>query len=392
MPLFDDRERTYEGPAAHGESTFLWMNRSAAEDVARVRETLESWFERYPEEDRADLRARLRSTDDVQHEAAAFELLLHEVLRGLGCDVAVHPETPTAAAGRPDFLAEPPEGQSFYLEATLVTGKSDEVRGAEQRKANVYDLLEDLESQDVFLAMKERGVPATSPPTGRMRSFLEERMRELDPDEVAAVLEKEGRDALPRWNFELRGWELEFHPIPKSPAARGPGDPTLGIRGPAEVRRLDPAGPIRGGVLDKAGGYGELRRPFVVAVADVRPFGRWRGVQEALFGEVATVVPMLDSGEPGEARAERIGNGVWYRGDRAGATGVSAVLACLRLRPWSVPGAPVRVYHNPWADRPLQAGLEALPSVRVIDDGRLEVEEGEGLGGPAGLAGDWPHD
>jgi len=71
---------------------------------------------------------------------------------------------------------------------------------------------------------------------------------------------------------------------------------------------------------------------------------------------------------------------------------VSADLTCLRLWPWSGPRGFVRVYQNLWADRFLKAGLEALASVRVTDDGRLYVAEGEGLGAPAGLPEDWPRD
>lgn len=392
MQLFDERERTHRGPARHLEPTFRWLNRSAEEEVARAREVLEEWFSRYPEEEQADLRGRIRSSDDVQHEAAVFELLLHEVLLSLGCNVTVHPETEADADAQPDFLAEPPDGEPFYLEATIVTGKSDEERGAEKRKAKVWDLVDDLESEDFFLGVTERGLPARDPPTRRMRRVLEERMRELDPDEVGDMYEEGGLDALPRWTFELEGWEVEFYPIPKSLEARGPGDRTMGIWSPAEGGWVAPEATLRTGLRKKAGRYGELDRPFVIAVSDLQPFGNWESVVDALFGELAIVVPMLESGQPGDARSERVGNGLWYRGDHAGATEISAVLACLRLRIWSATRAPCRIYHNPWADRPLSGGLEPLPSVRVTDEGELDVDEGPSLGELAGLSEGWPYE
>lgn len=390
MPLFDEKERTYTGPALHGEPTFRWLNRSADEKAIRLRETLEGWFADYPGEHAADLRARFRSSDDAQHRGAAFELLLHAVLLALGHEVTVHPKTKAEASRQPDFLAEPPDGEPFYLEATLVTGKSDQDRKAEQRKADVYDLLDDLESDNFFLGVSERGTPAASPRTTKMRTFLEDKMRELDPDELAKVFEEEGGDALPRWPFDLNGWELEFYPVPKSPAARGPGARTLGIWGPGEARMVAPGDPVRQKLHEKAKAYGDLELPFVIAFDDLQPFADWESIEEALFGDLVTVVPMLASGRPGPARLKREGNGVWYRGDEPRSTVVNAALACLRLYPWNVTQAPVRVYHNPWSERPLHDQLEALPSARVSDDGRLQVSEGAIFGEILGLPENWP--
>lgn len=356
-----------------------------------MRETFEEWFDRYPEEARDDLRGRYRSSDDAQHEAATFDLLVHEVLCQHGCRVEVHPETGTDADRTPDFLAEPPVGEPFYLEATLVTGKSDEERAAERRKAEVYDLLDELESENFFLGVRCQGVPDSSPPTTRMREFLEERMRELDPDELVERYEEgEGFEGLPQWEFDLRGWHVEFHPIPKSPEARGEGDRTLGTWGPKEAKMVQPGIPVREGIVEKARAYVELGLPFVVAANATSPYGDWRSFEDALFGDLVTVVPAYGDGTVGEAQPERRGNGVWNRGDRAGATGLSAVLGCLRLMPWSPTRSSVRVYHNPWADRPLIGQLERLPAVRIAGDGSREVSDGATLGEYVGLPAEWP--
>lgn len=391
MPLFDVRNRSHTGPADHAKPTFQWLNCSAEDDVARIRTTFEEWFEHYPEQDRSDLRARFRSSDDAQHEAAAFELLLHEVLRQHGCRIQVHPKTKSGQSGRPDFLAEPPVGEPFYLEATLVTGKSEEERAAERRKAEVYDLLDELDSENFWLRVRSKGEPESSPPTTRMREFLEEKMQELDPDEIRERYEAgELFEELPQWEFELRGWHVEFQPIPKSPEARGGGHRTLGSWGPKEAKMVQPGIPVREGILKKVGAYGELDLPFVVAVNATSPYGEWRSFEDALFGDLVTVVPAYGDGTVGTARPDRKGNGVWNRGDRAGATRLSAVLGCLRLMPWSPTKAPVRVYHNPWADRPLIGQLERLPAARIAGNGTLEVSDGTTLGEFVGLPAEWP--
>lgn len=391
MPLFDDLDRSHTRPALHAEPTFKWLNHSARDDVARLRETYEEWFDRYPEEDQDDLRARFQSSDDVQHEAAAFELLLHEVLVSLGYGVDVHPETESDVAGRPDFRADPSDGNPFYLEASLATGKSDAERAAEQRKAEVYDLLDDLSSENFFLGVTGTGIPNSPPPTSRMRDFLEERMRTLNPDEIADLYEEEGREALPTWDFDLRGWNVEFHPIPKSPEARGEGDRTLGIFSQGEAEYVQPADPVRETLSEKAGSYGDLDLPLVVAVNATSAFD-WRAFEDALFGEQVAVFPATGDVPAGDPRPARRGNGVWYRGDHPGSQGLSAVIGCLRLMPWSPTRSAVRVYHNPWAERPLEGQLEPLPNARITDEGQLDIADGETLGVVVGLPKQWPEE
>lgn len=65
--------------------------------------------------------------------SAHFELALHDLLLRSGCKaLAVEPDLEDAPRS-PDFLARAPEGQRFYLEATLATGRSQSEEGADRR-------------------------------------------------------------------------------------------------------------------------------------------------------------------------------------------------------------------------------------------------------------------
>lgn len=390
MPLFDERERVHEGSAAHSDPTFRWLNRSAGDVARRWRQRVEGWFARYPEEHRPDLRGRYRSSDEAQHRGAAFELFLHEALLQLECEVTVHPELPGGTDARPDFLASPRDGEPFYLEATVATGKSDEERAADRRKARVYDLLDDLESPNFLLGLTTHGFPATDPATRPMRRTLREELAALDPDEVLAAWREGGIDAVPHWTFDLDGWRLDVFPIPVAPDQRGPGGRTLGMWGPGVARHVEPVEPIRDNLTNKAYGYGELDHPFVIAINAMPPFVAWDNVGEALFGTVVTGFTRDSSGRLGEQRTWREPNGLWNRGDSPGATHVSAVLSVLRLRTWNAHSAPVRVYRNPWAERCLEGGLDPLPQVLVAEEGQLTVQEGESLGNVMGIPAEWP--
>src|SRR5438874_8367331 len=102
MPLFDQIVRAERRARRQNESSFDYMNTSARPGVCAIRELLEVWFERLPESAKADIRARFRSRDEVQHQSAWFEPSWHELLRCSGYDVEVHPALPDVATN-PDF-------------------------------------------------------------------------------------------------------------------------------------------------------------------------------------------------------------------------------------------------------------------------------------------------
>jgi hypothetical protein len=80
MSVFDDIERNELGPRPYAQPDFNYLNASARPGVHAIRHAIEDWFLHYPNDDRGELRARLRSEDNYQHRSAFFELFLHELL------------------------------------------------------------------------------------------------------------------------------------------------------------------------------------------------------------------------------------------------------------------------------------------------------------------------
>jgi hypothetical protein len=119
-PLFQERSRTDPGTKRAAESTYKFLDRVDDPALARVRATLNAWFDRFVEsQGRAavsDLRGRLRAKQALQFEAAFWELYLHEVHARLGFEVVAHPSGPGTT--HPDFLVSRGE-QHFYLEAVV---------------------------------------------------------------------------------------------------------------------------------------------------------------------------------------------------------------------------------------------------------------------------------
>jgi hypothetical protein len=118
LELFDDVVRTDGSPSRYTEGRFAFLNRAAGKPFDEVRLVAESWFAKYPASGRTDLRARFRSKQRRETNAAWWELYLHEAFRRLGARITLHPEVANTTR-RPDFLVNASVG-SFYLEITFV--------------------------------------------------------------------------------------------------------------------------------------------------------------------------------------------------------------------------------------------------------------------------------
>lgn len=388
MSLFDQLVRDYYGPALYAEPAFAYLNRSARPSVQKIRDALEDWFSRYSDQYRRDIEGRFRSTDDWQHRAAFFELFLHELLLRLGCRVEIHP-TVEGVSTRPDFLAECLDGNRFFLEAVLATDESRDETAARARMNAVYDALNRMESPNFFLGIQVRGAPETPPSARRMRDFLEAQLATLDVEEIARRFEEGGFRALPRWQFQHEGWQIEFFPIPKSPQTRGQtGIRPLGLQFD-EVRWVDARTPIRDCLIEKAGRYGALRFPYVIAVNGLADFVDRIAIMEALFGK-ETFVFLGSLATPRGPEFRRVPDGLWTSPTGPRHTSVSAVLVAVQLYPWKVASAPLCLYHNPWAARPYDSQFNRLARACPQLEDRMEWFDGESLAAIFGLPADWP--
>ncbi len=388
MPLFDEIERTYAGPARYSQPKFDYLNRSARRQVEAIRNVMEQWFAEYPARDQPDLRGRIRSPDNRQHIAAFFELYVYVLFRRLEFGVERHTST-VGRMTRPDFKLMRAADAAF-LEATLAAPSDREVAAA-NRENRVYDVLDQMDSPNFFVGLEVVGEPQTDLPAARMRAFLTRELGKLDPDGVAAAFDRGGQQAVPRWRFKHGEWEVEFSPIPKSPEARGkPGVRPLGYRmfGPEYVNSWEG---IVGALRSKATRYGELDLPYVVAVNVIDDFADDVDIVEALFGQEEVLIRGA-VGQGFQTEYRRRPNGLWAGPTGPVHTGVSAILAVENFTYWDIARTAPVLWHNPWARMPLPEGFWVF-SQRVADlgMGRLrETGSSRTLHDVFGLAQGWP--
>jgi hypothetical protein len=310
--------------------------------------------------------------------------LLHELLLRGGCTiVAVEP----AIAGTdrsPDFLVEAADGSRFYLEATLATGRSEADAAAQGRLDDVLGAIDEVNASNVLLCVWHDGTPNRPANLGRVRAAVQRWVDALDDDAVAAGETNEL--AVPHLVVEEQGARFRIEAMPRRRRGGEDGH-AIGVVGAEGVQIVDTHVSIRRAVEKKAGRYGDLGLPYIVAVNALGEFAREDHAIEGLFGTEAIQVRCVD-GEY-DCRTVRNPDGAWHNANGPRYTRVSAVLSTEGVTPWSVSRRRARLILNPWAGRPLGVMPVGIDR-RWVENGRLLLGEGRSIGELLGHPPDWP--
>jgi hypothetical protein len=190
----------------------------------------------------------------------------------------------------------------------------------------------------------------------------------------------------PTLELEQHGCIFEIQPVPReTPGNRD--QRAIGMLGLAMAVRVDPHIAIKGAIERKASRYGNLGRPYIIAVNSLSEFAGDESVVFALFGTEAAACYRI--GDDLHWREYRNGDGVWHGPCGAQNTRVSAVLSVERLSPWNLTRRRMRLTFNPWARHPLAAN-PTQASKCWLEGERLCLQDGHSVGEILGLAENWP--
>ncbi len=384
--LFTDRSREDTKPKSERESSFAFMDRSARPEIARVRALLESALENYPIPEQAELVTRLKSDDETAFRSATFELLLHETLRRLGYVLTPHPVLENGSQKRPDFLVECPDATSFYLEAVLAGRKDGSDPAAEAMKATTLDLLRLAPHHSFLVEIDSEGDPTTQPSSRDLIRQVHEWLNSLDPDNLRTQMQDQGFESLPQFQWAHEGWTLTIRSIPLSPDRRGLANALIGAFG-AEARWLDEWTPLRDAIKRKGSRYGQLDKPFVVAINSESFHLDPIDEMQALFGQ-EEYVHYVGQPELG-GRMRRAANGAWNGPRGPQSRRVSAAWFFNDLTPYSIANRRSTLYVNPWAHMAAPVSMLQFPHARLVEN-RLVRAQGLSLREIFELTAGWP--
>lgn len=380
--LFEDFPRQHQGFADHIEGTFSFLNRSARPASERVRNILNEWYSRYPNQHKSELKRKFHSDFSV----GFFELLLYELLLRLEHRVDIHPNLGSDKRTHPDFRAHTSGGDILFLEAAVVTDESEEENARNKVLSVLYDQISQMNFPDYYLDIDRIHNPTGRQPSGKkIRHFISQCVKNLDYEALLVLSQLGTIHDLPRWTYKEDKIEIEFGIIPVSKEKRGRDDHRpIGIY-PGGFRWGGSDRAIRDKIAKKAGRYGQLGTAYIIALNCLGGFDTsMRDQIRALFGDEEPL--FVPSG--GDVKLSGKVNAAWYGPKGAKNKRVSAVLLT-RVFPWNLPIAEVNLFHNPWADFPYEGPLTQFPRV-LLSGNKLISFPGKSFGSILSLENDWP--
>jgi hypothetical protein len=367
------------------------LNQAAGPGWSAVRDEIERWFSLYvedaPPEKARDLRARFRERDPRQHLGAWWELYTHRLLRALCPHGRVAVEPPLAGVGtKADFVIFPSDSQSPKLvveSTTTVSGiVADEGRES-PLVAYVLDTIDEIQCPEFQIHLQLRTVGVEQPKKGEIQRPIECWLATLDYEAERAKRNERRFWERPSERIPFRDWEIEIQPIPMLTPIE---DKRLIGIGPSVAGYVADRDRIKQKVLEKAGHYGSLAAPFVVALAPTSPILHEHDVVGGLLG---TLTRKFDPEHPEGGELFLVRDGAW--GD--GAEDVSGVLTGAAIAPWTVAKYPPVLWLNPTTPHPLGECLNKLVRVELTELGEpLTHEPSASIAELLGLEPEWPGD
>jgi len=305
--------------------------------VAARREFL-SWLAEVPETHQTSWKQRLKSNlDDHPHLSVRLELYLHHYFKSHNWDIEIEPEMPTSP-NKPDF-AVIRGADRILVEAKAVFDKQSTTQQT-QRLRQLADNLTSKLSRNVIIEPQSDLPPSL--PARRIRLQIEERAKKADE-----ILEFDLSNV-----HQNRPYSLKIIILPRasdSTELEGVGGTISGVQTLTTGKR------VRDALEQKAGKYGDMNMPFLIAIYGTGEFPvRTKDELDALFGD--RIWNLTVSGQATERRKP---NGFFasMREGKRRHEGVSAVLfyRFKWINDTHVHSA--HIYHNPFALRALSPDL-----------------------------------
>jgi hypothetical protein len=342
MLLFDDTERSYEGFALHNESTYDYYQRSARKDISTIRNTLNEWFQSYPDNEKKELKNSF-----VEHfDNCFFELFLFHLFEKLDFQVKVHPKL-TNSSRRPDFLIKR-NNLEIYIEAKVVKDKTKEEEALERKINQFYDDFSKIKLKGFLLSIDEFIIKTKKQPSTRHAvNYIESEVSKIDPDVLIQECESFGFERIPIIEYENDDLHIIVRPMPTIPTARDkknirpigiyPGDSFWG--GGEES--------LRDSICSKAKRYGQLDKPFIVCIdsLDIKTQGLI-DVENAIWGSQA--ISWSEDPNNRDEKWIRKLDGVFLDSKGPKLKNLSGVFVT-RVFPHNIPNAEYWLFKNPFS-------------------------------------------
>ncbi len=322
---------------------------------------LERWVERLPEKQRRDTVARMRrdptgtQQDEIQFNAAFFELFLHEFLLGTRGEVKVEPMIDELT---PDFEVTEELADASQLTYVVEATDIDLERGTKLKKnwneLTVLDTLAEISSPDFHLHIRMEGKLESSPRKAQIRQKFEKLLRETKYEEVLRISQgNQGfkLEHLPCASFSHGSWIMAGYLLPVSPEHRGK---TMNFVGSVSMGAdyVNDIGKTKDRLERKAKRYKNVDNLIVAFRCDISN----NRLDEVLFGsqqytfhvhpDPANTTPL-----PEPYYSQKL-NGFWFNPGGPTRQHVIGVVAFYGIHPGTLDRSKAVFYSNPYLAKP----------------------------------------
>lgn len=383
MPVFDDFDREWDGPADATGSPFEWLNRSASPEASRARDEIERLYAQFPDTNGTLIRAlQAPSAPDSENAfyGALGSLVIYDRLHGKAAGAIVD-EDVQGHTRRPDLQLLDGDDEVFCtVEVTALCAKGVWAE-SDWYVAQLEDALNSgLRVSTCLIGIVPDGLWTAPPAVNDIVELVRARIAELPPPEVMAQ-EYEDSGAVYSAQFACPGCKGELEFIPVSSEADADDD---GIDSRIVGMKLSAGGcpgvpaRIRSKLVKKRAkrfpaALHTTDRPYVVALMNVDHYADLDDLVDALFGDVVVAFPKGGL-PPVEGRN---GEGFFFVRDEDGAlvnTALSGVIFVDRFAQSHILEDHAVVYYvqNPAAANPVDPALFEADYVLTPDgDGKM---------------------
>lgn len=350
MLLFDKKARTLHGPADYNADIYTYYNDSARADIDQVRTQLESWFVNYPENEKEELKSRVKAT----FNPAIFELFIFTLFTELGYLLEIHPEIP-GTTKRPDYLAKKGNDQ-FYIEVKFMTMLSQSEQALERRKNAVLDAINKIDASNFLLKLEEIFFLDNSQPSGKeIIRFFNKKIATYSPDDYTEGLMQRGFEGMPELIYEDDKIKIKTKLLPKSPLHRGTKSRSIGAH-PSVTLIGNDSEDIKGSLETKAKRYGNPNAPYIICLNKQSVGLDLIEVQEALYGSLQ--ISWSDNPNNRDERMQFTGNGFFGSETNPKFTRVSGVYITNANTANLATTAEHAFRHNPFGKHPVDLKID----------------------------------
>lgn len=334
------------------------VNEAGTEELRNI---LEDWYSKIPSSAKKDIKNRFCSEDEIQHQGAYFELLIHQLSLKHGYSLSPHPNLEHSSY-KPDFSAQSTDGLDFFLEVNvpqLVTTQKSNMSKEANRLLD--DLNKHINSSAWRVGAQVIETTQRTPSARRIAAEVTEHLSLLEANQAAPKNTSLSTKS-PELIVQQNGWKIRFF--------FSPSEYNRAVSGISSTLRSydsrDRCVRLRKALRDKSKKYGRPGKPIVLALNTPVHFSS-KEIEEVLLGdEIYTF-------NPDNSNIYRKSNGFW----NPKVEHISAVILGRNLEIWNLKEARLCVYHNPNAKINLPKLFHRLPYSMLGRDGRLEEISGE---------------